>query len=126
MPCFANKKRFGVVDNELSETLNTALNIHTYVNLTQIALGKVEDTLRLVNLYQMAAYQGKQATKGLLSEVFHFHRATDFVLNFSNIALDSIELANAQNDLQRVVFSAQVGVEITNLAIIVIGVGSTY
>ncbi|HGJ5879731.1 MAG TPA: TcdA/TcdB pore-forming domain-containing protein [Arsenophonus nasoniae] len=124
IPWFANNHRFGVVDNELSETLSTAINIHAYLNLTQIAHGTVEDTLKLASLYHMAVNQGKQATKGLLGEVFHFHRATDFILNFSSIALDSIELANAQNDLQRAVFSAQLGVDSTNLAVAGVGIGA--
>ncbi|WGL97611.1 TcdA/TcdB pore-forming domain-containing protein [Arsenophonus sp. aPb] len=125
IPWFANKHRLGVVDNELSETLSMALNIHTYLNLTQIVHGTVEDTLRLVNLYQMAAYQGQQATKGLLSPLFYGSYVLAGVFNIASIVLDSIELAHAQNDLQRVVFSAQLGVDITNLVVFGIGIGAS-
>ncbi|MDR5611946.1 MAG: TcdA/TcdB pore-forming domain-containing protein [Arsenophonus sp.] len=124
IPWFANKYRLGVADNELSETLSTALNIHTYLNLTQIVHGTVEDTLRLVNIYQMVAYQGQQATKGLLSPLFQASYAIGGLFNIASIVLDSIELANAQNDLQRAVFSAHLGIDITNLAVIGIGIGA--
>ncbi|WP_406935931.1 TcdA/TcdB pore-forming domain-containing protein [Arsenophonus apicola] len=101
-----------------------ALDIHTYLNLTQIVHGTVEDTLRLVNLYQLAAYPGQLTTKGLLSPLLYGSYFLGGVFNIASIVLDSIELANAQNDLQRAVFSAQLGVDITNLAVIGIGIGS--
>ncbi|MDR5610380.1 MULTISPECIES: TcdA/TcdB pore-forming domain-containing protein [unclassified Arsenophonus] len=63
IPWFANNNRFGVVDNTLSETLSTAINIHTYLNLTQIVHGTVEDTLRLVNLYKIAAIRVNKLLK---------------------------------------------------------------
>ncbi|QBY44560.1 TcdA/TcdB pore-forming domain-containing protein [Arsenophonus nasoniae] len=125
IPWFANKHRLGVVDGELSDTLSMALNIHTYLNLTQMVHGTVEDTVRLVNLYQMVAYQGQQATKGLLSPLFYGSYFLGGVFNIASIVLDSIELAHAQNDLQRAVFSAQLGVDIVNLAVIGIGIGAS-
>ncbi|WGO84296.1 TcdA/TcdB pore-forming domain-containing protein [Arsenophonus apicola] len=125
IPWFANKNRLGVVDGELSDTLSMALNIHTYLNLTQMVHGTVEDTVRLVNLYQMAAYQGQQATKGLLTPLFYGSYFIGGVFNIASIVLDSIELAHAQNDLQRAVFSAHLGVDIVNLAVIGIGVGAS-
>ncbi|HGJ5856918.1 TcdA/TcdB pore-forming domain-containing protein [Arsenophonus nasoniae] len=125
IPWFANKHRLGVVDNELSDTLSVALNIHSYLNLTQIVHGTVEDTLKLVNLYQMAAYQGQQATKGLLSPLFYGSYVLAGVFNIASIVLDSIELAHAQNDLQRAVFSAQLGVDITNLVVVGTGIGAS-
>jgi len=47
------------------------------------------------------------------------------VFNIASIVLDSIELAHAQNDLQRAVFSAQLGVDITNLVVVGTGIGAS-
>ncbi|MFS1538816.1 MAG: TcdA/TcdB pore-forming domain-containing protein [Candidatus Phlomobacter fragariae] len=109
IPWFANKHWLGVVVDELSETLSMALNIHTYLNLTQIVHGTVEDTVRLINLYQIFAYQGQQAKKELLASLFCFYTSYfwDGVFNIASIVLDSIEIAHAQNELPLTVFSVQ-------------------
>ncbi|WP_241826198.1 TcdA/TcdB pore-forming domain-containing protein [Photorhabdus khanii] len=112
------------VPNTMPKTLETALQVHTYVNLTQMAHGVLEDGARLISLYRAAASEGREVTSSLSSSLSHASTGVGAVLNISSVILDSLELAHAQNEPQRAVYGTQLAFDCAGLVTTGVGIGA--
>jgi len=120
---FANKSRHDVASNAMPSTLNTALQVHTYVGLTQMAHGSLEDMVKISKLYQAVSSEGKAVGTGL-SSLSKMSPILGIVLNSGSVVLDGIELAHAQNAAQKAVFGTQLFFDGAALATSVVGISA--
>lgn len=126
IPWFAGKSRTAVAGDPLPGTLNTALRVHAWVNMTQMAHGALEDSARLVSLYRVAASEGRSVTDSLFSPLSHVSTGAGVGLNIASVVLDSIELAHAQNESQKAVSGTQLSFDSAALVATGVGTGAGY
>ena len=108
--------------SNLSGSLKTALQIHTYLNLTQLAHGTVLDASKVTNLVRTALNSGESLTKNSISAISHsLNEGVGSLLGIIAVGLDSYELANATNEGQKAVFATQLAFDSTN---VLVGVAS--
>ncbi|CDL86199.1 conserved hypothetical protein [Xenorhabdus cabanillasii JM26] len=128
IPWFADRNRTTVandkVHNTMPNTLETALRVHTYVNLTQMAHGALEDSAKLVSLYRAVASEGRGVTSSLFSSLSHISTGVGAGLNITSVVLDSIELAHAQNESQKAVYGTQLAFDSAGLVTTGVGIGA--
>lgn len=120
---FANKSRHDVASNAMPSTLNTALQVHTYVGLTQMAHGSLEDMVKISKLYQAVSSEGKAVGTGL-SSLSKMSPILGIVLNLGSVVLDGIELAHAQDAAQKAVFGTQLFFDGAALATSAVGISA--
>nr|WP_323864933.1 TcdA/TcdB pore-forming domain-containing protein [Xenorhabdus sp. Flor] len=123
IPWFADKNRTTVASDKVPNTLETALRVHTYVNLTQMAHGALEDSAKLVSLYRAVASEGR-VTSSLFSSLSHINTGVGAGLNITSVVLDSIELAHAQNESQKAVYGTQLAFDSAGLVTTGVGIGA--
>lgn len=111
---FANKSRTAVAGNDLPKTLTIALQVHTYVGMAQMAHGTLEDIAKITKLYRAVASES-QALSRVVSPLSHLSTAAGILLNTGSVVLDGIELAHAQNEVQRAVFGTQLAFDSAGL-----------
>ena len=132
IPWFADKKRAAasadpnVPADPLPATLDTALRVHTWVNLTQMAQGALDDGAKFIRLCQLAASEGRDVTSSLLSPLSRLSSTAGVGLNVASMVLDSVELAHAQNEAQRAVFGTQLTFDTAGLVTTGVGLGAGY
>ncbi len=128
IPWFADRNRTtvasGKVNNTMPNTLETALRVHTYVNLAQMAHGALEDSANLVSLYRAVASEGRGVTSSLFSSLSHISTGVGAGLNIASVVLDSIELAHAQNESQKAVYGTQLAFDSAGLVTTGVGIGA--
>lgn len=117
IPWFASKSCTAVAGDEMPGTLNTALQVHTYVGLAQMAHSTAEDIAKITTLYRsaVAISQGNTLTSKM-SPLAHLGKGLGTLFNLGNVVLDSIELSRAQNEAQRAVFGTQLAFDSASLA----------
>ncbi|QTL41174.1 Mcf protein [Xenorhabdus budapestensis] len=128
IPWFADRNRTTVasdgVPNTMPSTLETALRVHTYVNLAQMAHGVLEDSAKLANLYRAVANEGREVTSSLFSSLSHVSIGVGAGLNIISVVLDGIELAHAQNESQKAVYGTQLAFDSAGLVTTGVGIGA--
>lgn len=122
---FNNHSRTTAADDSLPNGLSKALEVHTYINLTQIAHGTVMDAAKLISLYRSALQEGQSVTKSTLSAVSHVaSTGVGIGLGLASVVLDSYELAHAQNEVQKAAFGTQLAFDSASLATSAVGIGA--
>ncbi|MCG8473798.1 MAG: hypothetical protein MI742_18360, partial [Desulfobacterales bacterium] len=109
-----------------SGTLATALEVHRYVFGAQVAFGAVLDTVKIVRLVRTLMRSGTQALQAASKTAHALTYAGEVVgagFMAANVILDSIQLANADNDVQRAVFGTQLAFDATGLVLSGAGIG---
>ncbi|MDC9620245.1 TcdA/TcdB pore-forming domain-containing protein [Xenorhabdus sp. XENO-7] len=128
IPWFADRNRTTVASdkmpNTMPNTLETALRVHTYVNLAQMAHGTLEDGAKLASLYRAVASEGRGVTSSLFSSLSHVSTGVGAGLNILSVALDGIELAHAQNESQKAVYGTQLAFDSAGLVTTGVGIGA--
>ncbi|CAM3309707.1 Conserved protein of unknown function [Xenorhabdus nematophila ATCC 19061] len=128
IPWFADRNRTTVASDKASNTttntLETALRVHTYVNLTQMAHGALEDSAKLVSLYRAMASESRGVTSSLFSSLSHVSTGVGVGLNITSVVLDSLELAHAQNESQKAVYGTQLAFDSAGLVTTGVGIGA--
>nr|WP_245759035.1 TcdA/TcdB pore-forming domain-containing protein [Xenorhabdus koppenhoeferi] len=128
IPWFADKSRTTVASDKASNmmpsTLKTALRVHTYVNLAQMAHGGLEDIAKLASLYRAVASEGRGVTSSLFSSLSHVSTGVGVGLNIASVVLDSLELAHAQNESQKAVYGTQLAFDSAGLVTTGVGIGA--
>ncbi|MEX0446748.1 TcdA/TcdB pore-forming domain-containing protein [Xenorhabdus sp. SGI246] len=128
IPWFADRNRTTVasdkVPNAMPNTLESALRVHTYVNLTQMAHGLLEDGAKLANLYRAVVSEGRGVTSSLFSSLSHVSTGVGVGLNIFSVVLDGIELAHAQNESQKAVYGTQLAFDSAGLVTTGVGIGA--
>ncbi|TDB52310.1 TcdA/TcdB pore-forming domain-containing protein [Photorhabdus khanii] len=128
IPWFADRNRTTVASdkasNTMTNTLETALRVHTYVNLTQMAHGVLEDSAKLVSLYRTMASEGRGVTSSLFSSLSHVSTGVGVGLNITSVVLDSLELAHAQNESQKAVYGTQLAFDSAGLVTTGVGISA--
>ncbi|WP_339057742.1 TcdA/TcdB pore-forming domain-containing protein [Candidatus Regiella endosymbiont of Tuberolachnus salignus] len=123
IPWFANKSRTAVAGDAMPSTLNTALQLHTYVGLTQMAHGALEDMAKISKLYQAVVSERKAVSSGV-SSLGKISSGVGIVLNLGSVVLDGTELAHAQNAAQKAVFGTQLAFDVAGFTSSTVGIGS--
>lgn len=119
------KQRNSLKDNTMPLNLTKALEIHGYVNLLQIAHGTVEDIAKSVGLYKSLMRNGQMINRSTLSTVGSIaSEGIGLGLGIGSMVLDSYELANAQNDVQRAVFGTQLAFDSASTVTGLAGIGA--
>ncbi|MDC5706720.1 TcdA/TcdB pore-forming domain-containing protein [Vibrio europaeus] len=122
---FNNHSRTAAAGDPLPQGLNTALQVHTYINLAQIAHGTVMDASKIVGLYRAALQEGQSVTSSTLSAVGHVaNEGIGLGLGFASVVLDSYELAHAQNEVQKAVFGTQLAFDSASFVTTSAGIGA--
>ncbi|MBC8944526.1 TcdA/TcdB pore-forming domain-containing protein [Xenorhabdus indica] len=128
IPWFADRNRPIVasdkVPNAMPNTLESALRVHTYVNLTQMAHGVLEDGAKLANLYRTVVSEGRGVTSSLFSSLSHVSTGVGVGLNIFSVVLDGIELAHAENESQKAVYGTQLAFDSAGLVTTGVGIGA--
>ncbi|PHM70064.1 cytotoxin L [Xenorhabdus sp. KJ12.1] len=124
IPWFADRNRTTVSSDKVPDTLETALQVHTYVNLAQMAHGALEDGAKLASLYRAMASEGRGVTSSLFSSLSHVSTGIGVGLNIVSVILDSLELAHAQNESQKAVYGTQLAFDSAGLVTTGVGIGA--
>ncbi|WP_318433947.1 TcdA/TcdB pore-forming domain-containing protein [Photobacterium leiognathi] len=96
--------------------LAKAIEVHTYINLTQMSYGTAEQLVEILKLYRMALNGGIIKTTSVLSKVSHLVRyGANPSLGVVSIFLDGYELDHAENEQQKAVFATQLAFDSTSL-----------
>ncbi|MCG8471703.1 MAG: hypothetical protein MI742_07590, partial [Desulfobacterales bacterium] len=92
----------------------------------QVAFGAVLDTVKIVKLVRTLMRSGSQAIQAASKTAHALTYAGEVVgagFMAANVVLDSIQLANAENDAQRAVFGTQLAFDATGLVLSGAGIG---
>lgn len=114
---------------EMSKNLATALSIHSYVSLTQIAQGTSHDITEVVSIVRTFIAQSKEVEVIPASSVFaqtlsHSMQSIGALLGGCAVVLDAYEFTHAENATQRAVFGTQLAFDAASLAMSVAGIGA--
>ncbi|MCG8473591.1 MAG: C80 family cysteine peptidase, partial [Desulfobacterales bacterium] len=107
-------------------TLATALEVHRYLFGAQVAYGAVLDTVKIVKLVRTLMRSGEGAVQAASRTAHALTYAGEVVgagFMAANVILDSIQLANAENDVQRAVFGTQLAFDAAGLVLSGAGIG---
>jgi len=122
---FNNRSRSAAAGDSLPQGLHTALKVHSYINLTQIAHGSVMDARKIAALYRAALGDVQSVTSATLSKVGEAaNEALSIGLGIASVVFDSYELAHAQNELQKAVFGTQLTFDSASLVSTAAGLGA--
>ncbi|MCG8563661.1 MAG: C80 family cysteine peptidase, partial [Desulfobacterales bacterium] len=105
------------VSQGASGTLHTALEVHRWLFGAQVLFGAATDTVKLVRLAK-SLLQTSEALSGATKASHALAYAGEAVgVGFmtANVILDSIQIANAENDAQKAVFGTQLAFDATGL-----------
>ncbi len=125
---FAERNRGPGKDRGVSETLETALRIHTYIAMAQMAQGTVNDINQIIALCKAALSTEQTLVTGLTTALSSLggklNAGVGAALSLGSIVLDSYELAHAQNSTQTALFGTQLAFDSTGLVLSVIETGA--
>ncbi|MBU2895860.1 hypothetical protein KO511_04015 [Vibrio hepatarius] len=106
---FQNEQRSQVVDQS-RDSLQRALQIHSYVMAGQIAHGLLNDVNHMVELFKVATVTDTELINVTMSSISGIaNQGIGLVFGVVNVGLSSYELANAKNAQQRAIFGTQLG-----------------
>lgn len=118
-------------DPQGNRSLQLALEIHTYINLVQMAHGVVLDAGKVISLAQSLVHNEttevvstfKTFTRGFATATTEGLTA---LLGIANVTLDSIELAHAASDAEKATFATQLAFDTTSLLIGAVATGAAF
>lgn len=114
-------ERGGAIEPELDR----ALEIHTYVNLAQVAHGTVVDAAKVVQLYRAALTEAKPVVNASVSAIGHAaNEGAAFLFGIANVGLDAFELSRAGNEVQKATFGTQLAFDSASLVATSAGLGA--
>ncbi|MGL6253230.1 MAG: TcdA/TcdB pore-forming domain-containing protein, partial [Billgrantia desiderata] len=116
-----NAERGGAIEPELDR----ALEIHTYVNMAQVAHGTVVDAATVVQLYRVALTEAKPVVNASMSAIGHAaNEGAAFLFGIANVGLDAFELSRASNEVQKATFGTQLAFDSASLVATSAGLGA--
>ncbi|MGS0628383.1 MULTISPECIES: TcdA/TcdB pore-forming domain-containing protein [Photorhabdus] len=126
---FADKNRHDAASGVASPDLATALKIHSYLGLTQMAHGSLQDVVKITELVRTALRGEVKAAETsfkdfALSLGHTVNEGAGVLFGGVMVGLDAYELAHAENDVQKAVFGTQLAFDSASLVTGVAGVGA--
>ncbi|KOY62452.1 cytotoxin [Photorhabdus heterorhabditis] len=126
---FADKNRHDAASGVASPDLATALKVHSYLGLTQMAHGGIQDVAKITKLVSTAlrseVMAGETSLKDFTLSLGHtVNEGAGVLFGFAMVGLDAYELAHAENDVQKGVFGTQLAFDSASLVTGVAGVGA--
>ena len=116
------------VSPEMSTNLATALNIHSYVSLAQIAQGTSHDVTEVVSIVRTLITQSRPIevvpTSLVRKTLSHSMQGIGAILGAGAVVLDAYEFTHAENTIQKSVFGTQLGFDSASVAMSAAGIGS--
>ncbi|MCC8421433.1 insecticidal toxin MCF [Photorhabdus thracensis] len=126
---FADKNRHNVASGVTSPDLATALKVHSYLGLAQIAHSSLQDITKVTELVR-TALRGEVVAAGtsfkdFASNLGHtVNEGAGLLFGGAMVGLDAYELAHAENDVQKAVFGTQLAFDSASFVTGVAGVGA--
>ncbi len=111
-----------------SGVLATALEVHRWVFVSQIAFGGIMDTVKIASIIKTLLKSGDEslAVASKTSQALSYAgEAVGAGFMAANLILDSIQLAHADNDVQRAVFGTQIAFDSLGVVLSGAGLGTT-
>ena len=111
-----------------SGVLATALEVHRWVFVSQVAFGGVMDTIKIGSIIKSLLKSGDEtlAVASKTSQALSYAgEAVGAAFMAANLILDSIQLAHADNDVQRAVFGTQIAFDSIGVVLSGAGIGTT-
>ncbi|KAI5923100.1 TcdA/TcdB pore forming domain-containing protein [Camillea tinctor] len=124
---FRARKDTSQSDRETNADLAMALEVQSYLNLTQLGQQTLGDAVKIVELTQTIINSGQVAESSLSTIVRSFGRVSEgigFVFGAVNVGLDAYELHNAENATERAVYGTQLGFDSASFLAASGGVGA--
>jgi hypothetical protein len=116
------------ISPNIAENLATALSVHSYVSLAQIAQGTVYDIESLIAIVQTLLKQNSLISSSPISafakSLSCFGQALGSGLMIGSAALDIYELVHAENEIQKSVFGTQLAIDTIGSALSLAGMGA--
>lgn len=126
---FAESNRRDTASGEVSADLAMALKIHSYLNITQMVHGGVQDITKILGLVRVAlrgeavvAQTSFQAFTSALERAAN--EGAGMLLGGGMVGLDLYEVIKAENDFQKTVYGTQLAFDSANLVTGVAGLGA--
>ncbi|WP_240314473.1 TcdA/TcdB pore-forming domain-containing protein [Vibrio tetraodonis] len=106
---FQNEQRNQVADQS-RDSLQRALQIHSYVMAGQIAHGLLNDASHMVELFRVAAATDTELVNVTMNSISGIaNQGIGLAFGVVNVGLSSYELAHAKNAQQKAIFGTQLG-----------------
>ncbi|OWO78865.1 cytotoxin [Photorhabdus luminescens] len=126
---FADKNRHDAASGVASPDLATALKIHSYLGLTQMAHGSLQDVVKITELVRTALRGEVKAAETsfkdfALSLGHTVNEGAGILFGGVMVGLDAYELAHAENDVQKAVFGTQLAFDSASFVTGAAGVGA--
>ncbi|WP_448511499.1 insecticidal toxin MCF [Photorhabdus laumondii] len=126
---FADKNRHDAASGVISPDLATALKVHSYLNLVQMAHGGVQDIAKVTALVRTAlrgeVVAAETSLKDFASNLGHtVNEGAGVLFGGAMVGLDAYELAHAENDVQKAVFGTQLAFDSASFVTGTAGVGA--
>ncbi|WP_118985119.1 TcdA/TcdB pore-forming domain-containing protein [Photorhabdus sp. CRCIA-P01] len=126
---FADKNRHDAASGVVSPDLATALKIHSYLGLTQMAHGSLQDVVKITELVSTAlrgeAKAAETSFKDFALSLGHtVNEGAGILFGGVMVGLDAYELAHAENDVQKAVFGTQLAFDSASFVTGAAGVGA--
>ncbi|WP_387690564.1 TcdA/TcdB pore-forming domain-containing protein [Photorhabdus sp. RM71S] len=126
---FADKNRNDAARGIASPDLSTALKVHSYLNLVQMAHGGVQDVTKVTELVRTAlrseVVAAETSLKDFTSILGHtVNEGAGVLFGGAMVGLDAYELAHAENDVQKAVFGTQLAFDSASFVTGTAGVGA--
>ncbi|MBS9439733.1 hypothetical protein EAE91_22080 [Photorhabdus noenieputensis] len=126
---FADKNRNDAACGIASPDLATALKVHSYLNLVQMAHGGVQDVTKVTELVRTAlrgeVVAAETSLKDFTSILGHtVNEGAGVLFSGAAVGLDAYELAHAETDTQKAVFGTQLAFDSASFVTGTAGVGA--
>ncbi|RAW69216.1 hypothetical protein CKY06_17605 [Photorhabdus sp. S15-56] len=126
---FTDKNRNDAARGIASPDLATALKVHSYLNLVQMAHGGVQDVTKVTELVRTAlrgeVVAAETSLKDFTSILGHtVNEGAGVLFGGAVVGLDAYELAHAENDVQKAVFGTQLAFDSASFVTGTAGVGA--
>ncbi|WP_036771337.1 TcdA/TcdB pore-forming domain-containing protein, partial [Photorhabdus australis] len=126
---FADKNRRDAASGVASPNLATALKVHSYLGLAQMAHGSLQDVAKVTELVSTALRGEVEAAETsfkdfALSLGHTVNEGVGVLFGVGMIGLDAYELAHAENDVQKAVFGTQLAFDSASFVTGAAGVGA--
>ncbi len=124
-----DKNRNDAARGIASPDLATALKVHSYLNLVQMAHGGVQDVTKVTELVRTAlrgeVVAAETSLKDFTSILGHtVNEGAGVLFGGAMVGLDAYELAHAENDVQKAVFGTQLAFDSASFVTDTAGVGA--
>ncbi|AJO79288.1 TcdA/TcdB pore-forming domain-containing protein [Pseudomonas sp. MRSN 12121] len=126
---FADRNRKDASQGTVSPDLATALKIHSYLGLAQMAHGTVQDVAKVTALVKTAlrgeVVAAETSLKDFASSLGHtVNEGAGVLFGGAMVILDAYELAHADNDVQKAVYGTQLAFDSASFVTGAAGVGA--